>query len=180
MSSASAAGRSAGTPCTSYSTSNSAHVRRPSRRQQAQTSAVLESPPRPVQVQDASTFTAVQPSTTLQKLQRARLITAIKTPYLESGKFDLAAYDRLVEHQIQNGVEGLIIGGTTGEGQLMSWDEHVMLIAHTGTPAASRTSLLSHQEAAVLISASKGRLQTPHCPSATAVPSASAVVCQSA
>ena len=24
-----------------------------------------------------------------------------------------------------------MIGGTTGEGQLMSWDEHVMLIAHT-------------------------------------------------
>ncbi len=33
---------------------------------------------------------------------------------------------------MQNGVEGLIVGGTTGEGQLMSWDEHVMLIAHTG------------------------------------------------
>lgn len=29
------------------------------------------------------------------------------------------------------GVGGLIIGGTTGEGHLMSWDEHVMLIAHT-------------------------------------------------
>ena len=26
---------------------------------------------------------------------------------------------------------GLIIGGTTGEGHLMSWDEHIMLIAHT-------------------------------------------------
>lgn len=25
----------------------------------------------------------------------------------------------------------MVIGGTTGEGQLMSWDEHVMLIAHT-------------------------------------------------
>jgi len=33
--------------------------------------------------------------------------------------------------QIANGVDGLIIGGTTGEGQLMSWDEHIMLIAHT-------------------------------------------------
>ena len=25
----------------------------------------------------------------------------------------------------------MVIGGTTGEGQLMGWDEHVMLIAHT-------------------------------------------------
>ena len=33
--------------------------------------------------------------------------------------------------QLASGVDGLVIGGTTGEGQLMSWDEHVMLIAHT-------------------------------------------------
>ncbi|PSC74721.1 dihydrodipicolinate synthase [Micractinium conductrix] len=64
-------------------------------------------------------------------LKKLRLITAIKTPYLTNGKFDLNAYDALVEAQIQNGVEGLIVGGTTGEGQLMSWDEHIMLIAHT-------------------------------------------------
>lgn len=64
-------------------------------------------------------------------LRTKRLITAIKTPYLTSGKVDLYAYDALVEAQIEGGVEGLIVGGTTGEGQLMSWDEHVMLIAHT-------------------------------------------------
>lgn len=66
-----------------------------------------------------------------EELQQLRLISAVKTPYLENGKFDLEAYDEHVENQIQNGVEGLIIGGTTGEGQLMSWDEHIMLIAHT-------------------------------------------------
>ncbi|KAL8111399.1 hypothetical protein AgCh_019207 [Apium graveolens] len=33
--------------------------------------------------------------------------------------------------QIEHGVEGVIVGGTTGEGQLMSWDEHIMLIGHT-------------------------------------------------
>ncbi|XP_016184228.1 4-hydroxy-tetrahydrodipicolinate synthase, chloroplastic, partial [Arachis ipaensis] len=37
----------------------------------------------------------------------------------------------LVNKQIENGVEGIIVGGTTGEGQLMSWDEHIMLIGHT-------------------------------------------------
>ena len=67
----------------------------------------------------------------LDLLQKARVITAIKTPYTRNGKFDLVAFDQMVEYQIQCGVDGLIIGGTTGEGQLMSWDEHVMLIAHT-------------------------------------------------
>ena len=59
------------------------------------------------------------------------LCAAIKTPYLPNGKFDLSAYDNLVDQQIKHGVEGLIIGGTTGEGHLMTWDEHIMLIAHT-------------------------------------------------
>jgi 4-hydroxy-tetrahydrodipicolinate synthase len=67
----------------------------------------------------------------VESFKQVSLVTAIKTPYREDGSFDLRAYDKLVQQQIANGVEGLIIGGTTGEGQLMSWDEHVMLIAHT-------------------------------------------------
>ena len=59
------------------------------------------------------------------------MITAIKTPYLPDGRFDLEAYDALVNMQIEDGAEGVIVGGTTGEGQLMSWDEHIMLIART-------------------------------------------------
>ena len=58
-------------------------------------------------------------------------MTAVKTPYLENGKFDLDTYDKLLEKQIKHGVDGVIVGGTTGEGHLMIWDEHIMLIAHT-------------------------------------------------
>ena len=67
----------------------------------------------------------------VDQIRATRLITAVKTPYLRNGKFDLRTYDAFLEHQIANGVEGVIVGGTTGEGQLMSWDEHIMLIAHT-------------------------------------------------
>ncbi|GIL82183.1 hypothetical protein Vretimale_7183 [Volvox reticuliferus] len=74
---------------------------------------------------------ASETRSTVDRLKKIRLVTAIKTPYLENGKIDLPAYDTLVSRQITNGVEGLIVGGTTGEGHLMSWDEHVMLIAHT-------------------------------------------------
>ncbi|MBF0286431.1 MAG: 4-hydroxy-tetrahydrodipicolinate synthase [SAR324 cluster bacterium] len=66
----------------------------------------------------------------MDRLKTARLITAIKTPYLENGKFDLDTFDQLVENQINNGVEGLVVAGTTGEGHLMDWDEEIMLIAH--------------------------------------------------
>ena len=67
----------------------------------------------------------------VEEVKKCSLITAIKTPYLKSGKIDLPKYDKLVEQQIAGGVQGLVVGGTTGEGQLMSWDEHIMLIAHT-------------------------------------------------
>ncbi|VFQ73269.1 unnamed protein product [Cuscuta campestris] len=66
-----------------------------------------------------------------EDIKALRLVTAIKTPYLPDGRFDLEAYDALVNMQIESGVEGVIVGGTTGEGQLMSWDEHIMLIGHT-------------------------------------------------
>lgn len=73
----------------------------------------------------------VKNRTSAEEIKSLRLITAIKTPYLPDGRFDLEAYDALVHVQIENGVEGVIVGGTTGEGQLMSWDEHIMLIGHT-------------------------------------------------
>lgn len=61
----------------------------------------------------------------------ASLMTAIKTPYLADGSIDLDAYDFLLQEQIRHGVDGVIVGGTTGEGHLMHWEEHLMLIAHT-------------------------------------------------
>ncbi len=67
----------------------------------------------------------------IAQIQKNSLITAIKTPFDPSGKIDLEAYDYLVNQQIEFGVEGLIVGGTTGEGQLLNWEEHIMLIAHT-------------------------------------------------
>lgn len=67
----------------------------------------------------------------LEQIKQASLITAIKTPYLSTGEIDLATYDQLVEQQIAGGVDGIVVGGTTGEGQLMNWEEHLMLIAHS-------------------------------------------------
>ncbi|XP_051219194.1 4-hydroxy-tetrahydrodipicolinate synthase 2, chloroplastic isoform X2 [Lolium perenne] len=69
--------------------------------------------------------------TSADEIKSVRLITAVKTPYLPDGRFDLEAYDSLINTQINGGAEGVIVGGTTGEGHLMSWDEHIMLIGHT-------------------------------------------------
>ncbi|KAK3036341.1 hypothetical protein RJ639_031748 [Escallonia herrerae] len=73
----------------------------------------------------------VKNRTATEDIKALRMITAIKTPYLPDGRFDLVAYDALVNMQIESGADGVIVGGTTGEGQLMGWDEHIMLIGHT-------------------------------------------------
>jgi 4-hydroxy-tetrahydrodipicolinate synthase len=66
----------------------------------------------------------------MKRLRAASLITAIKTPYTKNGDVCLATYDALIEQQIAAGVDGIVVGGTTGEGHLLSWEEHLMLIAH--------------------------------------------------
>jgi len=66
----------------------------------------------------------------MNRLKAASLITAVKTPYTDKGEVCLKTYDFLIEKQIAAGVDGIIVGGTTGEGHLLSWEEHLMLIAH--------------------------------------------------
>ncbi|NMM42410.1 4-hydroxy-tetrahydrodipicolinate synthase [Pseudoalteromonas arctica] len=81
---------------------------------------------------------------TLEQIKQASLITAIKTPYLASGEIDLATYDYLVEQQIAAGVDGIVVGGTTGEGQLMNWEEHLMLIAHSVNKYADKLVIVGN------------------------------------
>ena len=66
----------------------------------------------------------------VDEVKATRLITAIKTPYLPDGKVDLAMYDALVGSR-SGGHRRSHRGRHHGRGQLMSWDEHIMLIAHT-------------------------------------------------
>jgi len=74
----------------------------------------------------------------ISQIRQNSLITAIKTPFNHNGKIDLEAFDKLVDKQIEFGVDGLIIGGTTGEGHLLNWEEHLMLIAHTANKYGDR------------------------------------------
>jgi 4-hydroxy-tetrahydrodipicolinate synthase len=66
----------------------------------------------------------------ISDIRQNSLITAIKTPFDKSGNIDIDAYNYLIERQIKLGVDGLIICGTTGEGHLLSWEEHLGLIQH--------------------------------------------------
>lgn len=55
--------------------------------------------------------------------------TALITPFTESGKeVDKKGYQKLLEYQISNGIDALIVAGTTGEAPVLTADEKRDLI----------------------------------------------------
>ena len=57
-----------------------------------------------------------------------RVITAMVTPFATDGSLDLPLAARLAQHLVENGSDGLLVCGTTGESPTLSWDEQLALI----------------------------------------------------
>ncbi|MBC7149455.1 MAG: 4-hydroxy-tetrahydrodipicolinate synthase [Rhizobium sp.] len=70
------------------------------------------------------------------------VFTALITPF-KDGVVDTAAYDALVERQIEAGVAGLVPVGTTGEAATLSDEEADALIARTVKLAAGRVLVMA-------------------------------------
>ena len=56
--------------------------------------------------------------------------TAIVTPMTESG-VDYKAYARLIDWQIEQGIDAIVAAGTTGEGSTLSDAEHREVLRFT-------------------------------------------------
>lgn len=69
-------------------------------------------------------------------------LTAIVTP-LSGGKVDFKALEKLVDWQIENGVDGIVSVGTTGESATLDVDEHVAVIAATVKAARGRVPVVA-------------------------------------
>jgi len=57
-----------------------------------------------------------------------RVLTAMVTPFTTSGALDLEEASRLARWLIENGNDGLVIAGTTGESPTLTHDEQIALI----------------------------------------------------
>ncbi len=71
------------------------------------------------------------------------VFTALITPFTSTGAIDIGAFKRLVEYQIESGVDGLVPCGTTGESSTLSHDEHDRVIALTVEYAAGRVPVIA-------------------------------------
>jgi len=57
-----------------------------------------------------------------------RLLTAMVTPFDAEGRVDLALAGRLARYLVEEGSDGLVVCGTTGESPTLSWQEQVQLL----------------------------------------------------
>jgi 4-hydroxy-tetrahydrodipicolinate synthase len=69
-------------------------------------------------------------------------LTAIVTPFA-NGKVDFDGLAKLVDWQIENGVDGIVSVGTTGESATLDVEEHVAVIAATVKAAKGRVPVIA-------------------------------------
>lgn len=69
--------------------------------------------------------------------------TALITPFTEYNTVDYAALERLVEYQIESGIDGLVPCGTTGESPTLSHEEHDRVIAQSIKFAKGRVPVIA-------------------------------------
>ena len=70
-------------------------------------------------------------------------ITALVTPMLRDGAVDEVRFAKFVEWQIENGTQGLVPVGTTGESATLSHDEHEKVITQCVEVAAGRVPVIA-------------------------------------
>jgi len=95
-------------------------------------------------------------------LSLSGIITALATPFAATGDLDLDAWQRLLDKQIDGGVQGVVVAGSTGEASTLTDEEYeqilrlavarsagrVLVLAGTGLSGTARTVALTRRAAA--------------------------------
>jgi 4-hydroxy-tetrahydrodipicolinate synthase len=70
-------------------------------------------------------------------------LVAIVTPMQEDGELDLGAFRKLIDWHIEQGTDGIVVVGTTGESPTVDFDEHHLLIKTAVDHAAGRIPVVA-------------------------------------
>lgn len=79
-----------------------------------------------------------------EKSEFQGIFTALVTPMHEGGIIDYDSLERLVEHQIRHGIAGFYVGGSTGEGFLMTSEERMKVLEAVARANSGRVKLIAH------------------------------------
>jgi 4-hydroxy-tetrahydrodipicolinate synthase len=70
-------------------------------------------------------------------------LVALVTPMLPDGSLDMPAFRALIDWHIEQGTDGLVIVGTTGESPTVNTEEHCLLIRTAVEQAAGRVPVIA-------------------------------------
>ncbi len=70
------------------------------------------------------------------------IATALITPF-KNGAIDFDAFGKFIDWQIEEGIDGLVVAGTTGEGSTLTDEEHVKAIEFTVDRANGRVPVIA-------------------------------------
>ncbi len=71
------------------------------------------------------------------------VLTAIVTPFDDEGRIDYDAYQALARHLVENGSDGLVVAGTTGESPTLSDAERLDLVRATIEAVGGRATIVA-------------------------------------
>lgn len=72
------------------------------------------------------------------------LFSALLTPFNKDGSINFNSLEKLVEFNLQNGIDGFYVGGSTGEGLLLSTEERMQVFECVKTANNGRGTLIAH------------------------------------
>ena len=72
-----------------------------------------------------------------------RVIAAMVTPFAEDGSVNYAVAEKLADYLVNNGNDGLVICGTTGESPTLSWKEEYELFQVVKQAVGSRAKIIA-------------------------------------
>lgn len=72
-----------------------------------------------------------------------RVVTAMVTPFDDTGKVNYAIAEKLADHLVEHGSDALVICGTTGESPTLSWDEEYQLFQVVKNAVGNRAKILA-------------------------------------
>ncbi len=79
----------------------------------------------------------------MKKFDLKGSIVAIVTPFTNNGEIDVDAFDRLIDWHLENGTNGLVVCGTTGETPALTGDEDAFLIERAVKRVAGRIPVIA-------------------------------------
>ncbi len=82
-------------------------------------------------------------SASLSPIPFGRLLTAMVTPFDNEGRVDFALAGRLARHLVEEGSDGIVVCGTTGESPTLSWKEQHQLIETVRQSVGSAVKVLA-------------------------------------